>query len=124
MASPGDATPVPPQDVQPDELDIAVLVEFIESETLIPVHRILHSWAGLRSFVSDDSPIVGFDPVIPGFFWHAGQGGYGIMMAPALAQAAAALCLDGSLPNEFVASGVTADVLGPARLNTSISDRR
>ena len=32
-----------------DEMDVAVLVDWIERETLIPVQRISHSWAGLRS---------------------------------------------------------------------------
>lgn len=116
MASPGDATPTPPQDVQPDEMDVAVLADWIERETLIPVRRISHSWAGLRSFVSDDSPVVGYDPVVPDFFWHAGQGGFGIMMAPALARAAATLCLTGTLPADFTSSGVSSVDLGPARL--------
>ena len=119
MASPGDATPTTPQDVQPDEMDVAVLVDWIEQETLIPVRRISHSWAGLRSFVSDDSPVVGYDPVAPDFFWHAGQGGFGIMMAPALARAAATLCLTDTLPADFISAGVTAFDLGPARLGMS-----
>lgn len=116
MVSPGDATPTPPQDVQPDEMDVAVLADWLERETLIPVRRIAHSWAGLRSFVSDDSPVLGFDPVVPGFIWHAGQGGYGIMMAPALARAVASLGLKGDLPADFVSRDLTVDDLGPARL--------
>lgn len=121
MVSPGDATPVQPQDVQPDELDVAVLADWIERETLIPVQRILHRWAGLRSFVSDDGPVVGLDCVVPGFFWHAGQGGYGIMMAPALARAVANLCLEGSMPADFSDSGITAVDLGPARLSNRLA---
>lgn len=93
MASPGDATPTSPQDVRPEELDIAHLAHWIETETLIPVRRISHSWAGLRSFVPDEAPVVGFDGNIPDFLWLAGQGGYGIMMAPALAKLAAGLVL-------------------------------
>lgn len=116
MVSPGDATPTAPQDVQPDEMDVAVLADWLERETLVPVRRIGHSWAGLRSFVPDDSPVVGFDPVVPGFVWYAGQGGYGIMMAPALARAVASLCLNNSLPADFAASRITAEDLGPARL--------
>ncbi|MDH5454358.1 MAG: FAD-binding oxidoreductase, partial [Paracoccaceae bacterium] len=91
MASPGDQTPVEPQDVRPEEWDIAVLVDWLERETLIPVRRIAHSWAGLRSFVADETPVVGFDSTIPDFFWLAGQGGYGIMMAPALGRVTASL---------------------------------
>lgn len=116
MVSPGDATPTQPQDVQPDEMDVAVLADWLERETLIPVRRIAHSWAGLRSFVSDGGPVLGFDPVVPGFIWHAGQGGYGIMMAPALARAVASLGLKGDLPADFVSRDLTVDDLGPARL--------
>ena len=115
MASPGDATPTTPQDVQPDEMDVAVLADWIETETLIPVRRISHSWAGLRSFVADNSPVVGFDSEVPDFFWHAGQGGFGIMMAPALARAAASLCQLGTLPPDFLSAGLRETHLGPAR---------
>ncbi|WP_224814181.1 FAD-binding oxidoreductase [Hasllibacter sp. MH4015] len=93
MASPGDATPTIAQDVRPEELDIAQLAHWIETETLIPVRRISHSWAGLRSFVADEAPVVGFDSRVPDFFWLAAQGGYGIMMAPALARLAAGILL-------------------------------
>lgn len=116
MVSPGDATPTPPQDVQPEEMDVAVLADWLERETRIPVRRIGHSWAGLRSFVADESPVLGFDPVVPDFVWHAGQGGYGIMMAPALARAVASLGFEGSLPADFTSLQITAADLGPARL--------
>ena len=116
MASPGDATPTTPQDVQPEEMDVAVLVDWIQGETLLPVHKISHSWAGLRSFVADDSPVVGFDPVARDFFWHAAHGGYGIMMAPALARAAASLCMTKSVPADFTSAGITPIDLGPLRL--------
>ena len=116
MASPGDATPTLPQDVQPEELDVAMLAHWIQQETLLPVRRILHSWAGLRSFVADESPVVGYDPVAPDFFWHTAHGGYGIMMAPALARATASMCLTGKLPADFIAVGISALDLEPGRL--------
>ncbi|MBL4810981.1 MAG: FAD-binding oxidoreductase [Rhodobacteraceae bacterium] len=116
MASPGDATPTDPQDVQPDEMDVAVLADWIMRETLIPVRRIEHSWAGLRTFASDENPVVGHDPELANFVWHSGQGGYGIMMAPALAKAVAALCFDTQLPADFLACGISIADLGPARL--------
>jgi D-arginine dehydrogenase len=96
MASPGDATPTEPHDAWPDDMDIAVLADWITRETRIKVERIIHSWAGLRSFVADEAPVVGFDPKVEGFFWLAGQGGYGIMMAPTLAIMTASLCTSGS----------------------------
>lgn len=92
MASLGDATPSAPCDAWPDDMDIAVLADWIQQETTIEITRVEHSWAGLRSFVADAVPVVGFDPDVPNFFWLAGQGGYGIMMAPVLAQLTAELC--------------------------------
>ncbi|MGB1310504.1 MAG: NAD(P)/FAD-dependent oxidoreductase [Leucothrix sp.] len=89
MVSPGDETPVEPQDILPDDLEVAVLVDWLERKTLLSVDRIAHSWAGLRSFVADGNPVVKFDDEIANFFWLAGQGGYGIMMAPSLAKQAA-----------------------------------
>lgn len=117
MVSPGDATPTPPQDVQPDEMDVAILADWIERETRIPIRRISHSWAGLRSFVADENPVVGYDSVVPNFVWHAGQGGFGIMMAPALARALATICFERQLPADFTASGIAAADLGVSRLS-------
>lgn len=113
MASPGDATPDTAHDVRPDEMDIAVLADWIGRETTIEVRRIAHSWAGLRSFVPDEGPVVGQDPRIDGFIWNAGQGGYGIMMAPTLARAAAAAVLGRALPEDFAAADLDTADLGP-----------
>ena len=99
MASPGDATPTDPHDVWPDDMEIAVLADWIERETTLKVTKIEHSWAGLRSFVADEIPVVGFDGEVSDFFWLAGLGGYGIMMAPALATLTADLCTSTSGPN-------------------------
>lgn len=116
MASPGDATPMPPQDVQPDELDIAILVDWLQRETLIPVRRVAHSWAGFRSFVPDENPVVGYDPSLTNFVWHAGHGGYGIMMAPSLARAVRTICTNSTLPGDFASAGVRIADLSPNRL--------
>jgi D-arginine dehydrogenase len=115
MASPGDATPSPPCDAQPDELDVALLVDWLERTTLLEVKRIPHRWAGLRSFVADDSPVMGEDPAAPGFWWLAGQGGYGIMLAAPLARALAGLAENGELPEDFAAAGIDAAALDPRR---------
>jgi len=116
MASPGDQTPTEPQDVRPEEFDIAVLIDWLERETLIEVKRIGNSWAGLRSFVADEAPVVGFDASVPDFFWLAGQGGFGIMMAPALGRAAAGLIVSGSLPSDLCQRGIDEADLSPARI--------
>jgi D-arginine dehydrogenase len=118
MASPGDATPVAPHDVQPDDYEVAVLVDWVQTETKIVSQRPASSWAGLRSFFSDGSPVAGFDPGIENFFWLAGQGGYGIMMAPALAIATAALMRGSPLPPALRDAGIKPDALAPARLES------
>lgn len=118
MASPGDATPDVPHDVQPDEMDVAVLADWLQRETRLTVRRIARKWAGLRSFVADDAPVVGFDPQVAGFFWLAAQGGYGIMMAPALSRATAALCVGDDLPGDLRAHGIERAMLAPERLFT------
>lgn len=115
MASPGDESACAPGDAQPEELDIALVADWLDTETVIKVRRIASSWAGLRSFASDESPVVGYDPGIEGFFWLAGQGGYGIMMAPALARLTAALVLGGDLPRDLADTGLGADDLSPGR---------
>ena len=90
-------------------------MDWLERETLIEVKRIGNSWAGLRSFVADEAPVVGFDASVPDFFWLAGQGGYGIMMAPALGRAAADLIVTGSLSSDLRKQGIDESDLSPTR---------
>ncbi len=116
MASPADETPMPPCDVQPEEEDIAILVDKLERATHLKVRRIAAKWAGLRSFVADNSPVAGFDAGAPGFFWLAGQGGFGIMTSPALGRLSAALIDGRPIPGDIADCGVTAAALSPARL--------
>ncbi len=117
LGSPADETPVPPQDIQPEELDIATAVDRIQTATNLEIRRIDSQWAGLRSFVEDKTPVVGFDPAAEGFFWLAGQGGYGIMTSPAMGHAAAALASGGDLPADIAKVGLTSDMLSPARFS-------
>jgi D-arginine dehydrogenase len=116
LASPADETPSEPCDAWAEEMDVAVCVERMQAAADIPVRRIVRSWAGLRSFVADRSPVIGFDAGVPGFFWLAGQGGYGVQTAPAAARAAAALAGGLALPADIVSYGVTEADLSPARL--------
>jgi D-arginine dehydrogenase len=83
MVSPADETPVEPQDIQPDEIDIAVAIDRMQQALDIAVRRVERSWAGLRTFTPDRSLAIGWDPAAKGFFWCVGQGGYGIQTAPA-----------------------------------------
>lgn len=116
MGSPADETPMDPCDVQPDELDIAIAVDRIQTASSMEIRRIEHRWAGLRSFVADKTPVVGFDAAAQGFFWLAGQGGYGIQTAPSMGRVSAALAAGGDIPSDLQDYGVTAAMLSPARL--------
>ena len=117
LATPADETPSEPCDAQPDELDIAVCVDRLERTTVLSVRRVLHSWAGLRTFAADRTPVVGYDPRRDGFFWLAGQGGYGIQTAPALSEVAGALALRESVPSHVRAEGFDAAALSPGRIH-------
>jgi D-arginine dehydrogenase len=113
--SPADETPAPPGDAQPDEWDIAAAVERVEAATTLQIKRLKARWAGLRTFAPDRSPVVGFSPEADGFFWLAGQGGYGIQTAPALSRAAAAVALGLALPADLRAADVQMGEMSPAR---------
>jgi len=116
LLSPADETPCEPCDVQPDEMDIALAVDRIERATTLNVTRVTHKWAGFRSFVADRSPVVGFDPRRPEFFWHAALGGYGIQTAPALSRIAAALVMGRPIEDDLLSFGITEVALSPSRL--------
>ncbi len=92
--SPHDETPTHACDAAPDEIDIALAIDRFEAAVDWKVERLEHKWAGLRTFSPDRLPVVGRDPAVPEFFWFAGQGGFGIQTAPAMAQLAAAQILD------------------------------
>ena len=114
LASPADETPSEPCDAQPDEMDIAIAVDRIETATTLQIRRLKNKWAGLRSFVPDKNLVVGYD-AMPGFFWLAGQGGYGIQTGAAAGRLAASLALDARLPDDIVELGVTEKALSPLR---------
>ncbi|HEX7891112.1 MAG TPA: FAD-binding oxidoreductase [Ramlibacter sp.] len=116
LGSPANADPVPPQDVQPEELDIALAIARIQEMTTLEIRRPSRTWAGLRSFVADGGLVGGFDPAAPGFFWLAAQGGYGIQTSPAMGEACAALARGLPLPGRIAAFGLTEAMLSPARL--------
>ena len=111
MISPADEDPVQPHDVWPDDMVLAEGLHRFAQMVDLPIVRPRHSWAGLRSFVPDRSPVCGFDPEATGFFWLAGQGGYGVQTAPALAALAALLCTGQATETP----GGLVDALSPAR---------
>jgi D-arginine dehydrogenase len=116
LGSPANADPVPPHDVQPEELDIAIAIDRIQTHTTLQIRRPIRTWAGLRSFVADGDLVGGFDPAVPGFFWVAAQGGYGIQTSAAMGQACAALLRGEALPSHLADQGLTPAMLSPARL--------
>ena len=119
LATPGDETAVPPHDVQPEEIDIAMAMHCVEQATRLRPRRVARAWAGLRTFAADGEPVVGFDADADGFFWLAGQGGYGIKTSWALGLTAASLIRHDALPEAVAAFGVRAEALGPRRLRNA-----
>jgi D-arginine dehydrogenase len=115
LVSPADATPSEPCDAQPEELDVAYAMHYLEEATTIRPAAPASKWAGLRTFAPDRLPVVGFDQAQPTFFWLAGQGGYGIQSSPALGQYAAASILAQNISNHLRNAGLTGDEFRPER---------
>lgn len=111
LVSPADEDPVEPHDAWADDMVLAEGLDRFERAVDYTVSRVETSWAGLRTFAPDRTPVVGMDPAADGFFWLAGQGGYGVQTAPALSALTAELILGGptSLATPIV------DALAPGR---------
>jgi D-arginine dehydrogenase len=112
FASPMDEVPSEPCDAQPDEYEVALAAHRMEERTVVTVGRIHSRWAGLRSFTPDRRPAAGFAPDGEGFFWLAGQGGFGLQTSPAMARIAEALIAGTPWP----VAEVTAEELSPGRV--------
>jgi D-arginine dehydrogenase len=111
----------PPEDARPDEVDIALAIERINLATTLGIRVVRSSWTGLRSFVADRAMVIGFDPLIDGFFWLVGQGGTGIQTAPAAALLTAGLITSGAPTAPLLEFGVDVAGLSPARLTAGNS---
>lgn len=116
FVSPADATPSQPVDAYAEDIDVAIGAERLERAATIEVQRVSRSWAGLRTFVADGSPVVGPDDEFPDFVWLVGQGGYGIKTSPALSRVCASLIVGGGLPDDVARQGVSLEELTPHRL--------
>jgi D-arginine dehydrogenase len=119
LGSPANADDTTPHDVQPEALDVATGIWHIEQATTLQIRRPSHTWAGLRSFVADGELVVGWDASprpLPGFFWLAAQGGYGIQSAAGYGLLARNLILGEALDAALTAQGVDAARLSPARV--------
>lgn len=117
MGSLAEATPMPPHDVRPEEIDVALAIERINAATTFDIRHVRRTWAGLRSVVADGLPVVGEDPFGSGFYWLAGQGGAGIMTSPAMSQLLAGLVTNGKPPGHLRDNGVDCEALSVARLS-------
>jgi D-arginine dehydrogenase len=123
LASPVDEVEDDACDAQPEDYDVALAAFQVERYTNVPVARIAHRWAGLRSFVADRTPTAGFDPEAPGFFWLVGQGGYGLQTAPAMAAIVEALATGGAWPDGLAGLGVTPERVRPERLVNALAHK-
>jgi D-arginine dehydrogenase len=112
FASPMDEVPSDPCDAQPDDYEVALAAFRVEERTIVKVERIHSKWSGLRTFAPDRHPVAGFAPDAEGFFWLAGQGGFGLQTSPAMAAAVASLIAGTPWP----VADVSPDQLGAARL--------
>ncbi|HOB03343.1 MAG TPA: FAD-dependent oxidoreductase, partial [Casimicrobium huifangae] len=116
LGSPANADDTVPHDVMPEELDIAIGIDRLQTATTLTIRRPERTWAGLRSFVSDGELVIGFDNHAPGFFWLAAQGGYGIQSAAGASELATALICSEPLPDSLRVAGVDPAVFRPGRL--------
>jgi D-arginine dehydrogenase len=116
LVSPVDEIEDDPCDAQPEEYDVALAADRLEHYTSLGISRIAHRWAGLRSFVADRTPTAGFAPDAPGFLWLAGQGGYGLQTAPAMAEIVEAIATGSAWPDGLTKLGVTPAQILPERL--------
>jgi D-arginine dehydrogenase len=115
LCSPADETPSPPCDARPEETDVALAIDRVNDATTLGLRSVVRAWAGLRTFAPDGVPVVGEDPEVPGLWWLAGQGGYGIKTSPAMARCLTGLMIGRGLPTDVADEGVTAEALSPAR---------
>ncbi|MDQ6435018.1 FAD-binding oxidoreductase [Mesorhizobium sp. LHD-90] len=116
FVSPSDEDPVEPHDAFPDDMVLAEGLHRFEQAVTMPVTHVERSWAGLRTFAPDRTPVAGFDRTADGFFWLAGQGGYGIQTSPGLSRLAGALIRRATLPAEMEA---IVPALSPNRFRVS-----
>jgi D-arginine dehydrogenase len=93
--SPHDETATPACDAAPEEMDVAIAIDRLQQVVDWDIKRVEHKWAGLRSFAPDRLPVIGHDSANEAFFWLAGQGGFGIQTAPAVAKLATSLLVEG-----------------------------
>jgi D-arginine dehydrogenase len=126
LITPADETPMHAHDVQAEELEIAQGIDRVQKVLNIEITQALRKWAGLRTFSKDKAPVLGYDPQVTNFFWLAGQGGYGIQMAPALAKIAAQTAVYGATHKKtfalFEKMKLSYTNISPGRFSQEISE--
>jgi D-arginine dehydrogenase len=115
LCSLSDETPSMPCDARPEELDVALALDHINSLTTLELRSVARTWAGLRTFAPDRDPVFGWDDRIEGFLWLVGQGGCGIVTSPAAGEIVAALLAGGPLPRSVSEVGLRQEQLAPRR---------
>lgn len=116
LVCPCDHTLSVPCDAQPEEIDVAYAAHYYTEATGYEVKKIDHKWAGLRNSLDDGYPAVGFSPDVKGFFWLAGQEGYGIKTSPAMARITASMINGDGIPEDIKAFGIDENLLSVSRL--------
>lgn len=116
IVSPCDSTVSAPCDARPEEIDVALALDYLERLTSLSFKRVSNRWAGLRTFSPDVMPVLGALPENPGFYWVTGLGGAGIQTAPAVGEAIASLVTSSELPGDLVELGLTVEAISPSRL--------
>lgn len=117
LVSPADSTPVDPHDAFADDMALAEGIDRFQQAVTFEITRVDHTWGGLRSFVPDGNPVVGYDANAEGFFWLIGQGGYGIQTSPALSRTAAAMVCGEAIPQDVLNEGLEISELSPSRFS-------
>ena len=124
VISPADREPVTAQDVQPEDWDVAVAVDRFETATCMPIARIEHRWAGLRTFSADEEPVIGFAADAPNFLWAVGFGGFGVQASPAAGRLCAALVLETPISEDLSAHGVDPQAFSPVRFRQPLQESK
>ncbi|WP_045730948.1 NAD(P)/FAD-dependent oxidoreductase [Pseudarthrobacter chlorophenolicus] len=96
LISPSEHVPSGPEDARPRPGDVERLVERLNAVTTLGITGVRKAWTGLRTEAADGVPVAGFDAEAPGFYWLAGQGGYGFQTSAAIAELAAGQILGGT----------------------------
>jgi D-arginine dehydrogenase len=122
LISPSESVPSGPEDAQPHPGDVEALVARLNRITALGIRGVRKAWTGLRTAAADGVPVVGFDAEAPGFFWLAGQGGYGFQTSSGIAELAAGLILAGhgagGAAGDTGTAITTATAAGPASRTT------